>query len=260
VTLDINALRSKLLAELLDRTRTASAAELEWLVTLLDAVRRPTDEWINPDSDIATLQFADAFAHRLRLFHVLHDPGEVLTKKGFEFAFKGASRAAGRDADIIVNATNAGADATVDGVRFSLKTEAAQGIRPDTITISKLMESAWTKDCDSIGAFLKVMPRVVAHMHQYDRILILRTFGRLATTGSVRYDLIEIPRSLLLNAQAVAEADFKPITKARGTTVSVSCGDGMAYYLVFDGSDQKVTIRGLPVSLCTTHASWTLHG
>lgn len=256
--MELSAHRHVLLAELEARIRSASAIEIEWLISILDAIRHPTEEWINPASDIVTRTFADAFSQRLRLFHALHDPGEVLTKKAFEFTFKGASYAAGRNAVLVDNSTHAGADAIVDGVRFSLKTEAARGIRRETITISKLMESAWTKDCKSINDFLAVMPRVLAHLRQYERILVLRAFGRLATSPEVRYELIEIPKELLLQAEYITAADFKPVTKARGTTVAVRYGGRQAFYLVFDGSDQKITIRRLPVALCTMHASWTL--
>jgi hypothetical protein len=252
---ETTALRSQLIQML----KESPPAELEWLMSLLQAARRPMEEEILTGSDIVVSSFADDFGSRLRIFHALHDAGEVLTKKGFEYAFKGSSKAAGREAKIVDSATHAGADVIVDGISFSLKTEAAKGIRSAAITISKLMESAWTKDCTTVEDFFSGMHRVVTHLKQYERIVVLRAFGRLAQNGRVTYELVEIPCEVLLLIEDVRVNDFSPVTRAGGSTVAVRTSTGeLAYSLVFDGSDQKITVRNLSKRLCTVHATWTI--
>jgi len=232
----------------------------EWLAIapMLDALRKPIKTDVDPKTDIVTEAFSDTFATSLKLFHATHDPGEVLTKKGFEFAFKRASEAARRAATIVDSATHPGKDVIVEGVGFSLKTEASAGISRAQITISKLMESAWTKECTTAREFHAELHRIVSHLAQYDRILVLRTFGRLSKDGKVEYTIVEIPRSLLMEIEKAEESGFSAITDAGGTSLPIIKGGKRLFTVVFDGSDQKITIRNLPTSLCQTHGSWTL--
>lgn len=204
-------------------------------------------------------RFAEAFALRLRLFHSLHSPAEAMTKKAFEFAFEFAAKAAGHEASIDPSSTTEASDIVVDGAGFSLKTEAARGIAKGHITISKLMESLWTKHCKTIGDFLAgIQQHVVPRVEHSQRFFVLRAFGRLATAGVIEYELVEVPRDLLLAMQDVKAEHFGPITRAKGTRVQVQYDGAPAYTLVFDGSDQKVTVRQLPTSRCVTHLRWTL--
>lgn len=54
-----------------------------------------------------------------------------------------AEEADGKIGVITARDTFSGVDVTVDGVRFSLKTEASKAIRADQITISKFTEARW---------------------------------------------------------------------------------------------------------------------
>lgn len=227
---------------------------------VLDGLRRWITVDMNPSSDIVTPQFAHAFGLQLKIFHALSDRGQFLSKKPFEWAFKRAIEADGdRHATITEDSTFPGRDLILDdALSVSLKTEAARNIRPDRITISKLMESAWTKDCGSVDDFLASVSRITAHLRSYDRLFVLRVFGRLDQTGSVRYDLVEIPVGLLLAAEHLTTADFGAITRAGGTTARVRVEGTELYRLVFDGSDQKITVRNIQVDRCIVHGSWTL--
>jgi hypothetical protein len=237
---------------------SVSDAEALALGPIIDALRRPFDEELGEYSDIVSRPFANEFANRLRLFHAQHDSGEVLTKKSFEFVFQAASRAAGKHAEVATSATHPGSDVIVDGVGFSLKTEAAATINSEQITISKLMESAWTKECSTASDFFAGLHRIMKHLHEYERILLLRVFGRLETSGSVRYDLVEIPKTVLLEIENAKIGDFERITRAKGTSLPIKIGGTTAFTVVFDGSDQKITIRHLRTRLCRRHASWTI--
>ncbi len=48
------------------------------------------------------------------------------------------------------------------------------------------------------------------------------------------------------------------MTKAGSTTLTVRVDGRDAFEVFFDGSDNKISIKKLRVSECTTHASWTL--
>jgi hypothetical protein len=203
--------------------------------------------------------FCDAFALRLRLFHSLHSPSEAMAKKAFEFAFEFAASAAGYVSTLDPSDTTAGADLIVAGERISLKTEGSKDILRDYITISKLMESLWTKHCNSVDDFLAgVNTQVVPRLMLADRCFILRSFGRLASSQTITYQLLEIPMQLLLAMRKLQVADFKKITRAKGTSAVVRHLGQAAYTLALDGSDQKITIRRLAVALCRPVASWTV--
>lgn len=204
-------------------------------------------------------RFADAFAMRLRLFHVLHSPAEAMSKKAFEFAFEFAARAAGHRATLDPSATTPEADILVGGEGFSLKTEASQGISRTHVVISKLMESLWTKHCKTVKDFERgIRDHVLPRISHSQRIFVLRAFGRIETDGLIEYELLEVPRHLLLAIAGVRAADFSPLTGAKGTSVPVVYNGTSAFTLVFDGSDQKITVRRLLVSQCIVHARWTI--
>ena len=74
--------------------------------------------------------------NRLVLHHVLSE--ELLKKIIFEYAFVKANIEAGKKAKKVNSPVNPGSDAVVDGVDFSLKTEASSNINQSSITISKL--------------------------------------------------------------------------------------------------------------------------
>jgi len=242
------------LTELLE---TASDEEIRFVLPMLRRFRRhveqrvASDEFVSPD-------FAREFEWRLRFFHASHHAGEVLKKKTFEFAFEAACRAAGLDASISRSATVPGSDIIVAGEGYSLKTEASASIRRHRITISKLMESAWTKQCGCIDDFIEGNRRIVQHLSEYGRIICLRVFGRLNHTEEVTYDLVEIPKEIFVGVETLGAEDYGPMTRAGGTRAEVRHNGRKAFDLVYDGSDQKITIRNLAVDLCKPHASWTL--
>src|SRR5690606_21528118 len=99
-----------------------------------------------------------------------------------------------------------GADLEVDGRYYSLKTEAAKGLNPKSITISKLMEARWIRDLggpeDAPG---QVRQRILSHLQEYERIFMLRSYG---DETRVRYDLREIPKDVLSAVENLDARDF----------------------------------------------------
>jgi hypothetical protein len=214
-------------------------------------------EEVSSDSDIVTAAFSKNFRTRLQLHHAANE--EVFNKKSFEFAFKNASIAADRTAVIETSAVNPGHDVTVDGVRFSLKTEADKKIRPKSIKISKLMEARWIRECVTGEDFRRGVKRILEHLSHYERVLILRAFRFDPPTSEVRYDLLEIPLGVLRRIESIGPADFKPRSaKSGGSSALVKDPSGRLFALRLDGSVEKVTISGLGVESCLMHASWTI--
>jgi Type II site-specific deoxyribonuclease len=248
-------------AELRALLASVSPDELRAVAPIVAALRRPVAFKVGSGSDLITTAFELAFRRRLQVFHSLNDDQECLNKKAFEFAFKAAMEAEGFDVVLASSATFPGADAVTShsgkAAGFSLKTEAEKSISKEFIKISKLMESIWTKGLTTTDQFLEGLHHIHTHLSNYDRILTLRVFGRL-TAGEIRYELWEIPRAVLQRISTAALADFRAVTKKGSTTLTVRVRKAHAFNVVFDGSDQKITISRLDTSLCKFHASWTL--
>lgn len=240
---------------LLEIVKRLHPVQVDLLIEMAHAMSRDVEETFDPSSDIAAADFRVSFRNRLLIHHAANEA--KLTKKAFEYAFRAASAADGKAAFITSSQTNPGADVTVDGVAFSLKTEAAASIREKHITISKLSEGRWIQQCGSLEELAQAtITRIPAHLQQYDRILTLRAHNLSAV--KVRYELVEIPRSLLLQVQGLAVSDFSPRTPQGGSTARVKMGGQDAFTLRLDGSDGKVTIANLRVNLCTLHGSWAI--
>src|SRR5436190_1551052 len=120
-------------ARLRDKIKPLDDATCQILETIVDSLAAPYEGDIDQHSDIATPRFSENFRQRLQIHHATHE--EAFKKKTFEFAFKAACIAAGRKAELDPNATSPGYDVTVDGERYSLKTEAGKKINRRYITV-----------------------------------------------------------------------------------------------------------------------------
>jgi type II restriction enzyme len=194
------------------------------------------------------------FSTRLAAHHA--SSGVPLKKENFEHILEQSFKRAGHDAKRTDNMVHRGADLEVDRHYFSLKTEAARGLNPKSITISKLMEARWIRDLngpeDAPG---QVRERVLSHLQEYERIFMLRSYG---DEMRVRYDLREIPKDVLAAVANLEAKDFGKITNAGGTSANVNINGRKAFRLVLDGSVEKITISGLDVDFCPLHAWWEL--
>lgn len=240
---------------LLRIARGLSSPRRTLLRDLAEALARDVEVSIDPNSDILTAAFVESFSGRLLAYHAMNE--ERMTKKAFEYAFRAASRAAGREAELTGNPVNAGADATVDGVRFSLKTEAAQNISRSSITISKLMEARWIRECRTGEDFASATRRHVGdHLRNYQRMLTLRSFD--VDGGRVEYHLVEVPLDALHIVRDLVPADFTERTRNGGSSARVKIGEATAFTLRLDGSVEKITLSGLRVARCRIHGSWVV--
>lgn len=240
-------------------TRCASQldeAQLNLLCEMADAFGKPFTEELNPRSDLVSDGFRSYMLNRLLMHHATSS--EKYNKTSFEHAFVSASRFAGRHAEKTAAHTYQGADVVVDGVRWSLKTEAAAEISPRYIVISKFSEARWIRECQTGDEFAEQsIGRIEKHLSEYDRILTLRAFS--VDTHNVRYDLVEIPHDLLALARNLRAVDFKPRTRNGSSSAVVHDDDGRpAFTLVLDGSVEKIRLRTIPVARCLLHVRWTV--
>lgn len=95
------------------------------------------------------------------------------------------------------------------------------------------------------------------HMRSYERIFTLRCLS--SDPSKIRYELVEIPKGLLLEAKnCVLEvrknSEQKP--KPGYGYVRDAAGD-LKFSLYFDGgSERKLQIKHLRKDLCKVHATW----
>ena len=216
---------------------------------------RRVEETVNPNSDFVTPRFTANFRNRLLIHHATNEA--KLTKKAFEYAFKGASEADGRTGFITTSDTFSGVDVTIGGVRFSLKTEASKDIRAEQIAISKFSEARWIQQQTTIEDLAReAATRIPAHLNNYDRILVLR--ARELSGAHLHYEIVEIPRDLLGRVATLTAANFSARTAQGGSSAKVAINGRPAFTLRLDGSDGKVTIAGLRISECVRHVSWVI--
>ena len=247
--------KNEILNDLLNHASGLSEGRLALLVEMADALGRSVRATVNPRSDLVNGEFESDFSGRLLLFHAMHDA--ALTKKTFEYFFVGANRSAGREASQTVNDVHPGEDVVVDGTRYSLKTEGGKSIRGDSLHISKLMEARWIRECRGGDDFNReVRDKVIGHLAHYQRIVSLRSF---TTRSAYKYELVEIPKSLLLRAGYLSPRSFSARTKNGSSSADVVDDRGRRLFVLsLDGSVEKVTVRSLAKSACIVHAEWTV--
>lgn len=247
------------MSELLDRLFRAitklSVPKQRQLETVVQALSVDVRFEVSSLSDFADNEFITQMGAVLQLHHSFSR--EPFTKDKFEFAMAATLNESGHLA-VLADKGNPGHDLTVDGVPWSLKTQADRNIKPDQITISKYMElgkGQWLEESDLYG----LRDRMFAHMRSYERIFTLRCLTPGDPEQKV-YQLVEIPKSLLLLA-----ADF-PCEMMHGSGQTPKPGycrvaiDGSpAFELYFDGgTERKLQVRKLKVALCHVHATWTI--
>lgn len=192
-------------------------------------------------SDIVDDVFAETMANTLAAHHALHE--EALNKKAFEYLFKNCRRAQGdTSADLNLTPGAESWDVRDSSFRWSLKTEAAQGISRNQIRVEKLMEARWVREAlTPADCAREVAWRLPEHMVDYDRILVLRAF---AVPGGYEYLLQEIPKQLLVvSFQAAASASFKKSARSISFGADFHNPSGQKVFRVLlDSSVEKVRL------------------
>ena len=230
--------------------RRLTPSQQAWISAAVFAFDAPHEFWRAPDSDFITPAVLENMGDRLLSHHA--SSRQALSKDRFEFAFEAALNSSGIVAELVKSRTNRGHDITIADIPAALKTEAAANIREDTVHVSKWMElgkGAWELPL--------LRDSFLAHMHSYDRIYTLRCLSSKAV--SIRYELVEIPKALLLEAEhcelEVREASRQNPKPGYG---HVRDTEGtLKFSLYFDGgTERKLQIKNLRKSLCKVHATW----
>lgn len=223
--------------------------------SLLDGVRYE----LNPASDFVTEGFAAAFGDELSIHH--NGSARPMSKENFEYATVAAFTAIGRPASKFPNG-NRGADIEVGGVLWSLKTQADGRIRPDALFISKFMELG-SGPWDTLDDVAALRQGMFDHLGHYDRIFSLRCLShrqRLDGVTDYYYELVEIPKALLMRAQGQPIV-FSPRSSQspRPAYCYVREPDGsLAFQLYFDaGGKRKLQVQQLAKRNCVDHATWS---
>jgi hypothetical protein len=249
----------EIVARIIEKLRLLKPSQLERVERLVDTLAEGCTYEANAASDIATERFCEEFGDTLRQHHAVS--AEAFTKDKFEYAMVGLLNADGRAAEKAPTG-NPGHDLTVDGVPWSLKTQADANIRAAELHISKYMElgrGEWSDESHLAG----LRDRMLAHMRSYDRIFDLRCLSR----GSAQerrpyiYELVEIPKSLL---EECIDGDIAMMHNSRQTPKPGTCSvydantGRLKYELYFDGgTERKLQVRKLNKAYCTVHVTWT---
>jgi hypothetical protein len=244
--------KQRLIELLIQSIPELTSGQLYWLQRVVTVFSAEHSFILNKSGifDEATLQnFGDA----IRIHHSFSV--EPFSKDKFEYVLVKVLNMSGHTAALAPKG-NPGHDATIDGVKVSLKTQADKGIKEDVLWISKFMElgkGKWGADsADLIG----LRKQFLKHLLNYDRIISLRT---LAKGPRWRYELVEIPKRVLAKAKT---GKLEMMVKSKQSPKPGYCyvqdkeGDTI-FDLYFDaGSERKLQIKNLKKKYCTVHATW----
>ncbi len=245
---------SEILKRLHARIEKATAGQLDFLDRILAQLQRPATFYRNPQSDLINDCSLQGLGDILRIHHCFS--AEAFTKDRFEFALEKVSNDCGIKATRATRG-NPGHDLNINGVAFSLKTQADKSIKEGYLHISKFMELGKGTWADKPEQLIGLRDQFFAHMKSYERIVSLR---RLPAVGNEYYELVEIPKVLLLEA-ATGTFEMKIKSKQDGPKpgyCSVFDDKGLLkFQLYFDGgSERKLQIKALDKANCVVHATW----
>lgn len=248
------------LEQMIQRLAKLNPKQFDSVDAILDSFTQPADMNVNEESDFATRSFALGFLDHLRIHHL--SSSEPFTKDKFEHSMVRVLNDEGHDAELAPRG-NPGHDISVDGVPWSLKTQADANIKREFLHISKFMELGRGKweDEDDLRELAEAMFR---HIESYDRIFSLRCLSQAKATkqsGVFEYELVEIPKHLLLRArdgEFVMRHESKQVPKPGYASVSDEYLQPV-FQLYFDGgTERKLQIKSLSKAHCTVHTTWRL--
>lgn len=232
--------------------RELRPSQLQWVETVAKTLTTPAEFVLHREDLLDQTSVLD-FGDLLRIHHVLS--AEPFTKDKFEYALVQVLQRRGVKASLAPKG-NPGHDATIDGTRISLKTQADKNIKREEVWISKFMELGKGIWANNPADLKPLRMAFLDHLKRYDRIFSLRAIGK---APNWHYELIEIPKSLLQLAQTgrlEMMVDSRQNPKPGYCHVSDANGSGL-YQLYFDaGSERKLQIKALRKSACLLHAEW----
>ncbi|MGF1613822.1 MAG: restriction endonuclease [Gammaproteobacteria bacterium] len=185
----------RLVKSLVSSMPELTLGQLHWIQRVVSVFREEHRVTICR-SDLFDEDILRNFGEAMRVHHSFST--EPFSKDKFEYILVTVLKLSGRKADLAPKG-NPGHDATIDGVKISLKTQADKGIREHQLWISKFMElgkGQWNDNPDDLEGLRQ---QFLSHMQSYDRILTLRA---LEKAPRWKYELVEIPKDLLGRARS----------------------------------------------------------
>ena len=241
---------------LIDSVKNLSESQMILIEEIVRVLKKPlADEYLNPDSDLVDSMFCIDFGDILKIHH--NFSLEPFTKDKFEYALVKTFVSAGKNATKSPMG-NPGHDIMIDGNPVSLKTQADKGIQRDKLHISKFMELGKGKWGDDSQDLVGLRNQFFSHLESYSRILSLRC---LAKAPIWTYELVEIPKSLLLRAEngTLRMQHTSKQTPKPGYCDIRDHNEKLLFQLYFDGGgERKLQIKNLIKSECIVHAYWVL--
>ncbi len=222
-----------------------------WVQAVISQFKLTHNFYRNPNSDWITDQVLQRIGDALRIHHAFSR--QPLTKDRFEFAFESALNLSGIPTNLVSSRTNRGHDITIAGIPVCLKTEAASTIKLNSIHVSKWMElgkGEWSLPL--------LRQHFLDHLRSYERIFTLRCLQ--AGPVTFKYELVEIPKALLLEAEncRLEVMENSRQTPKPGYGYIMDKNGQQKFSLYFDGgTERKLQIKHLQKSYCTVQASWT---
>lgn len=244
--------RLRLAHALVDAIPGLTLGQLYWIQRAVK-VFAAEHEYIINNSDLFDETVLRNFGDALRVHHGFS--AEPFSKDKFEYVLAEVLKISGRNA-VLAPKGNPGHDATVDGVRISLKTQADKSIKEHTLWISKFMELGKGQWHDNPTDLEGLRRQFFEHLKSYDRIFSLRA---LEKGPCWKYELVEIPKKLLMLARNGAlEMKMDSQQTPRPGYCYVSSNDGGKLFdLYFDGgTERKLQIKNLRKDQCQVYALW----
>jgi hypothetical protein len=245
--------------ELIELLGKLSKTKLAYVSSVVTGLLGDMQQRRKEDSDLIDDVFLEEFGVALLAHH--GTSARPMTKEQFERAVERVMKLAGRKAER-ARAGNPGHDIDIDGVKFSLKTQADAHIKQDSLWISKFMELGKGEWSDKPEQLKGLRAQFLHHMRNYERILQLRAMSRKEEKGTKdywRYELVEIPKALLMEA---ADGELKMMLDSEqnpkpGYCIVTNGMGGVKFALYFDGGgERKLQIKDLKKDLCVVHAEW----
>jgi Type II site-specific deoxyribonuclease len=226
---------------------------LELIDRVVSVFLQPWEIYRAPDSDIISDGSLVDFGDVLRLHHSFSR--EPFSKDKFEFALETVLKTSGSVAQLAPRGTR-GHDLSIAGQKFSLKTEAAKGIRSSILHISKFMELGGGHWGDNPDDLIGLRQQFLDNLSGINRILVLRALRK--GSPDYLYELVEIPKNILEMAR---DGRFEMRMESRQYPKPGYCiveENGKAHFsLYFDGGgERKLQIKGLMKASCIVHATW----
>lgn len=233
-----------------------SEGQLHWVRKVVTQFRQPMENWNNPESDLIPKNVLESLGDVLRIHHSFSR--EAFSKDKFEYALENAYKSSSINAELAARG-NRGFDITIKNQKFSLKTQADKNIKEDYIHISKFMELGGGHWAGSEEDLIGLREQFFTNMNGYERVLSLRCLTP-DRENPWRYELVEIPKDLLLEAR---NGRFRMVQDSTqnpkpGYCEIFSPDNKLKFRLYFDGGgERKLQIQMIDKSLCTVHARWS---